>query len=166
MANESSSTTDPAAPRRRQDVDDVDLAILRALRDDARMTMTELASRVSVSRANVYARMARLRERGVIAGYHLRVDPKAVGLEVAALIFVSIEQGRWRDVRDRLVALPEVEFVGLAAGDFDFVVLVRTRSSDELRDVVLGRFAAMPEVRDTRTVFLLDEIDRPPVLPD
>lgn len=165
MKNSSRNPPGMDRGRRRQSVDDVDLAILRALRDDARMPVTEIARRGNVSRANAYKRLDRLTKDGVIEGYHVRVNPRAVGLEVTALILLSIEQGRWREVRDRLVDIPEVQFIGLATGDFDFVVLVRATSVDELRDVVLERFVTMPEVRNSRTVFLLDDIDRGPIVP-
>jgi DNA-binding Lrp family transcriptional regulator len=160
------SRSGPVKPQAaRQIVDAADLAMLRALKEDARMPVTELARRANVSRANAYTRLERLTDAGVIEGYQVRVNPRAVGLEVTALIFLNIEQGRWREVRDRLVDIPEIQFVGLAAGDFDFVVLVRATSADTLRDVVLERFVTMPEVRNSRTVFLLDDIERGPILP-
>lgn len=139
---------------------------MRALRDDGRMTVTELAERVSVSRANAYARLDRLTADGVIDGYQVRINPRAVGLDVAALIFLTIEQPEWRDVRSRLLEIPEVEFVAFATGDFDFIVLVRATNPDELRDVVLERFLALPGIRKTQTVLLLDDIDRGPIIPD
>jgi DNA-binding Lrp family transcriptional regulator len=139
--------------------------LLQVLRDDARLSVTELAKRVNISRANAYARLDRLTTSGVIEGFEVRVDPRAVGLDLTALIFVTVDQSRWREIRDFLAAIPEVEFIGLAAGDFDFVLLVRTTSTDTLRDVVLERFHAIPEVRDTRTVMLLDSVARAPHIP-
>jgi DNA-binding Lrp family transcriptional regulator len=65
-----------------------------------------------------------------------------------------------------LQEIPEVEFIGLATGDFDVVVLVRATSPDELRDVVLEQFHSLPEVRSTRTMLLLDDLDRAPTIPD
>jgi DNA-binding Lrp family transcriptional regulator len=153
-------------PSQRQDVDDVDRAILRALRRDARMSVTDLAREANVSRANAYARLERLTATGVIEGYEVRINPRAIGLEVTALIFLTAEQARWREVRARLQEVPEIEFIGLATGDFDLVVLVRTTSPDVLRDVVLERFHSMPEIRSTRTMLLLDDIDRGPIIPD
>jgi len=150
----------------RQDVDDVDREILRALRDDARMSVTDLARRANVSRANAYARLERLSASGVIEGYEVRINPRAIGLEVTALIFLTAEQARWREVRARLQAIPEIEFIGLVTGDFDLVVLVRTTSPDVLRDVVLERFHSIPEIRSTRTMLLLDDTDRGPIIPD
>ncbi len=166
MVNKTSSPRAEKSAAKRQPVDAIDRAILRALTDDGRIAVTELAERVRISRANAYARLARLESDGVITGYQVRVDPRAVGLEVAALIFLTTEQTEWRQIRERLLEIPEVEFVGFATGDLDFVVLVRAAHTDELRDVVLERFLAVPGVRKTQTVLLLDDVDRGPTIPD
>jgi len=166
MTDVSSRTRGADAGARRQSVDAVDLAILRALRDDGRMTVTQLAQRVNVSRANAYSRLERLGERGVIEGYSVRVDHRAVGLEVTALILLTADQGRWRELMAKLLEFPEIEFVGIATGDFDVAVLVRTTTTDALRDVVLERFHALPEVKSSRTVLLLDDVVRGPIIPE
>ena len=165
MSDGPSNSMGSERTRERQIVDDTDRALLRALTVDGRMPVAELARRANVSRANAYARLERLRSSGVIEGFTVRVDPHAIGLEVSALIFLTVDQARWPQIRDFLAGVPEVEFVGLAAGDFDFVALVRTTSVDTLRDVVLQRFHGIPEVRDTRTVLLLDHFAREPSIP-
>lgn len=165
MSSDPSSRGAGSARPERRIVDDTDREILKALRTDARMPIAEVARRVNVSRANAYARIERLTSSGVIAGYQVRVDPRAIGLEVTALIFLTVEQQHWRTVRDKLIEIPEVEFVALSAGDFDFVVLVRASHTDELRDVILERFMAMPDIKGTRTAFLLDDFSLGPVIP-
>jgi DNA-binding Lrp family transcriptional regulator len=154
------------AAQERQVVDAVDREILRALGEDARMSVAELARRANVSRANAYARIERLTSGGVIEGYEVRVNPRAIGLEVAALIFLTADQAGWREVWAKVQAIPEIEFIGLATGDYDLVVLVRTTSPETLRDVVLERFHSIPEIRTTRTMLLLDDVDRAPAVPD
>lgn len=166
LKNKVSSRVPDSPATQRQSVDTVDRAILRVLSDDARITVTELASRVNISRANAYARLARLETSGVVRGYQVRLDTRAIGLEVAALIFLTVEQPEWRDIREQLLEIPEVEFVGFATGEFDFVVLVRAAHTNELRDVVLERFQALPSIRRTETVLLLDDVDRAPLIPD
>jgi DNA-binding Lrp family transcriptional regulator len=73
---------------------------------------------------------------------------------------VNVEQHAWRELSARLVELPGVEWLGLATGPFDVVLLVRAADMATLRDVVLFRLQSMPEVRATQTVFLLDELSR------
>ncbi len=64
----------------------------------------------------------------------------------------------WADLRDRVLALPNVHWVGLTAGASDFVVLVRAADLDDLRDVVLTELLGVPGVRNTQTAVLLEEV--------
>lgn len=142
-----------------QDVrlDEVDHRILRELRADGRISVNALARAVSVSRATAYHRIARLRDAGVIRGYTVDVDPRKVGLPIAALVMISADQHAWRTAADKIRRLPGVEWLAFTTGAFDFVVLVRAVDVEHLRDVVLGGFQSIDEIRSTQTLFLLDE---------
>jgi DNA-binding Lrp family transcriptional regulator len=132
--------------------------MLDVLRVDGRISMTELAERVGVSRANAYSRFERLRTDGVIEGFTARIDPRRLGLAVHALVTMQVEQHSWRRVRTELLAMDEVEYVAFTTGEFDVVILVRAADVEELRDVILVRLQAMAEVRGTRTILILDEV--------
>lgn len=147
-------TPDAAAPPA---LDDVDRRIVAALVDDGRLSVNELASRVGVSRATAYSRLDRLRSEGVITGFTATVDPTKLGLGVAALILVNVEQNEWRAARDELLHLPGVEYLAFTSGGFDMVALVRVASIEALRDVVLDHLHGATHVRSTQTVFVLDE---------
>lgn len=138
---------------------EADRRLVELLREDGRRSVNELAEQAGISRANAYQRLARLRREGVITGFTARTDARKLGLEVAALVIVSADQGSWRELRSELEALPGAEYVALTAGGFDFVVLVRVPDVDTLRDVVLERLQSMPQVRSTQTMFILDEHD-------
>lgn len=148
----------PVSPRH---LDDVDRRILGTLVDDGRMSVNEVANRAGISRATAYARYDRLVANGVIRGFRADVDPQALGLDVAAMILINIEQGSWPTMRDKISRLPGVEYVAMTSGEFDFVLLVRAPDIAALRDVVLYRLQGMPEVRSTHTVFVLDEERHP-----
>lgn len=139
-------------------VDPTDRALIDRLADNGRVSMNELAAQVGISRANAYQRVNRLRDEGVIRRFTVDVDPKRIGLSVTALILADIEQHSWREIADQVVALPGVEYVGFMTGTFDIMLLVRAADMEELRDVVLERLQAIPEVRSTQTSFILDEL--------
>lgn len=149
----------PVSPR---PLDDVGRRMLGILVDDGRMSVNELAARAGVSRATAYARYDRLVADGVIRGFRADVDPHAIGLDIAAMILINVEQGSWPTTRDKVSQLPGVEYVAMTSGEFDFVLLVRMPDIAALRDVVLYRLQGMPEVRSTHTIFVLDE-ERHPV---
>jgi DNA-binding Lrp family transcriptional regulator len=138
-------------------LDAVDRRILAELQADGRLSVNELAARVSVARATAYQRLQRLEDDGVIRRYSAIVDPARVGLGIAALILVNVDQGDWRDARRRLLELPGAQYLALTSGTFDFVVLVRVPDVETLRDVVLVRLHGLPEVRSTQTVFVLED---------
>ncbi|MFT4658926.1 MAG: DNA-binding Lrp family transcriptional regulator [Candidatus Aldehydirespiratoraceae bacterium] len=141
-------------------LDDIDRKMIDALRRDGRMSAPTLAERLSVGRATAYTRLNRLVDSGIIDGFSARVDPAAVGLTVSALVMVNVRQGLWRDLRSELGALPGVEWLGVATGRFDFVLLVRGSSLEYLRDVALHELQQINGVRSAETIVLLDEIDQ------
>ncbi|MDP1795300.1 MAG: Lrp/AsnC family transcriptional regulator [Acidimicrobiales bacterium] len=138
-------------------LDETDRRLIGLLRDDARLSVSELAVSANVSRANAYNRLARLRDDGVIRRFTVEVDHRAMGDAITALILMDIDQHKWRAVENEVMELPGVEFVALTTGTFDVMVMVRAPDMDTLRDVVLERLQSMPAVRSTQTSFVLEE---------
>jgi DNA-binding Lrp family transcriptional regulator len=141
-------------------LDEIDRAMVRELLVDGRLSVNALAERAHISRATAYGRFKRLCDTGVIRGFSALVDPARVGLPITALILVNVEQNAWQEVRDELKTLPGLEYLAFTSGGFDMVLLVRVPDVVALRDVVLVRLHGSPRVRDTQTIFVLDE-DRP-----
>ena len=148
----------PAVGRSDRPIDDVDRRMVDELRANGRISVSELAERVRVSRANAYSRLDRLQRDGVIDGFGARIDPRRLGLDIAALITITAEQHSWRKLRKELLAMPEVDYFALTTGEFDLCVLVRAPDVETLRDVILVRLQNMPDIRATRTILLLDEV--------
>ena len=138
-------------------LDPVDRQVVEALRADGRMSVNELAAKVNVSRATAYQRLARLRETGVIRRFTVDVDPRRLGLPLAALVLVTVVQHAWREVGERLRRLPGVEWLALSTGSFDYVLLVRAPDVDHLRDVILDGLQSIEGVQSAQTLLLLDE---------
>ena len=88
------------------------------------------------------------------------IDPARVGLPIAALILVNIEQNSWQSIREELAELPGLEYLAFTSGGFDMVLLVRVPDVVALRDVVLVRLHGSQHVRSTQTIFVLDEAER------
>lgn len=142
-------------------LDAVDRRIVAALRADGRLSMRALAERLHVSRANIYTRVERLHREAVITGYHATVDPQRFGLGVSAYVYLKISQASWKSVSAKLLQLPDVDHAALLSGEHDIVLLVRTRDTVTLRDLVLTRLQEMPEVLATQTVLIFDELSEP-----
>jgi DNA-binding Lrp family transcriptional regulator len=138
-------------------LDETDRLIVEALRADGRVSMRALADRVHISRANAYARVARLEQDGVITGYAALIDPVRYGYALSAYVYLDIAQRSWKSVRGQLLGMPEVDHVALVSGEHDILLRVRARDAVSLRDVVLTRLQDIPEVRATQTVLIFEE---------
>ncbi|WP_113700399.1 Lrp/AsnC family transcriptional regulator [Nonomuraea lactucae] len=140
------------------ELDEIDRRIVGLLSGDGRMSIRTVAEQAHISRASAYARLERLRETGVITGFRAVVDPHRYGFPLAAYVAVKLRQRSWKAFSQRLHELPEVEHAALLSAEYDMLLLVRVRDPEDLRDIVLERLHAMPEVVTTQTMFVLDEI--------
>ncbi len=144
-------------------LDPVDRQILRLLRADGRASVR--------ARGRAGPRLAgeRLRrgstgslEDGVIRGFSARIDQERAGQGTSAYITLKIVQDSWRAVREKLQQLPGAAHMALVGGDFDVLLLVHAADNRALRDLVLTRIQAIPEVLSTRTLLVFEETDLEP----
>ena len=141
------------------ELDEIDHQILSELQRDARASMSAVARIAHISRASAYARVNRLIEAGVIAGFSARVDPVKAGLHSSAYVTLSVEQGSWQELRARLIDIPEVAHFALVGGEVDLILLVRARDNHHLRRVVLEQLQAIPAVKSTKTWLIFEDFD-------
>lgn len=133
----------------------MDRQIIAALRDNGRATYAELGRSVGLAASSVHERVAKLEAAGVITGYHAMVDPRAVGLDVTALVGVQpTDTTSDDDVAQALSTFEEVESCYAVAGDDAFVVKVRVSTMDDLEQA-LGRLRKIPGVARTHTTVVL-----------
>jgi DNA-binding Lrp family transcriptional regulator len=155
------STTDDlagaSAGRFAAGLDDIDRAIIAALRRDGRMSVRALADHVHISRANAYARIGRLTEDGIISGFTAELNPRKLGLGTTAYVSITIDQNAWRTISVRLKEIPHVDHFALVGGDYDVLALVRAPDNTALRHVVLESIQDIPGVRATRTWLVFEE---------
>ncbi|MBN6055654.1 Lrp/AsnC family transcriptional regulator [Nonomuraea sp. RK-328] len=148
------------------ELDSVHMKILEILRENGRISVSALAERVGISRANAYTRFEALRADGVIKRFTAEIDHVRTGLGITALIFVTVRQQMWRQFRAELARMPEVEYCAITTGQHDAMIQVRVADVAEVHAMVTDRLANIPAVKATETVFILDEVlRRPYVLP-
>jgi DNA-binding Lrp family transcriptional regulator len=150
----------PAAGQSAGGLDEVNLRILAILRENGRISMSALAERVNVSRASVYNRVEQLTASGVITGFSAQVDPGKVGLDVCALVFVTVHPQSWHRFREGILQMPDVEYCCITTGEHDAMLLVRSLDIGGVHDFVTGVVAARPEVKSVVSVVVLDEVVR------
>ena len=118
-------------------VDAKDLDIVMALQDDARATYADVGKRVGLSASAVHDRVRKLERAGVIRGYRADVDPETVGLGITALVAVTpFDPGQADDLPERVAGFPEVQDCYSVAGEANYILKVRTRSTSDLEDLI------------------------------
>lgn len=131
-----------------------------------RLSTTDLASRVGLTVAPTHRRVRDLEASGAIVGYRAVIDPRALGLNFEALVFVTIKQedrATLLGFEEAAAAVPNILQAYRLFGDPDFLLRVRTTDLEaytRLQDDVL---ATLPGVqRFTSTLVMKDVVgDRP-----
>lgn len=138
-----------------QKIDATDLAIIEELEQDARQTLSEIATKVSLSAPAVKRRIDRLLELGVIAGYTVRVDHAKLGRPLVAFTELRFTGSTpVEEITEIAAATPEVEALFTIAGDPDAIVQIRIADVDRL-NVVIDRFRRSGKVVGTKTLIVL-----------
>ena len=147
-------------------MDEIDLAVLSILQDDARTSNAEIARRVGMAPSAIFERIRKLEERGVIQGYTARIDPHALGLGLLAFVFVRAEEGVGAPQTEQsLAALPEVQEVHHVAGEDCFLVKVRLANTAALGRLLRDGFGAISTIRSTRSTIVLETVKETSHLP-
>lgn len=145
--------------RRYEPLDDIDLVLIRLLRDDARISNAGLAAAAGIAPSTSLTRVRSLIERGVVRGFHADLDPRALGLGLEALISINIRVGARKGIAsfsDEMRRLPEVVQVFFLGGAEDFIIHVATRDTDHARQFVVDNLSAHPSVASTRTSLVFE----------
>ena len=150
------------------ELDKFDIAILRELQADGRLSNAELSARVGLSAAPCWRRVRALEEGGYIKGYRAEIDRHRIGLGVLAFVRLDAERNNanvTRQLEEAIRAVPEVISCHYISGTGTFELQVVSRDlnsfSQFARDVLLN----LPNVKDLHTSFSLGEVKAGGALP-
>ena len=148
------------------EIDLFDRKIIDALREDGRMTVTDLAARVGLSKSPCQVRLRRLIDRGYILGFRAVVDPVKLGLDHVAFTEVKLSDTReaaLEEFRRAVLRIREVEECHMIASSFDYLLKVRTTDIRRYREVLGERISSLPHVASTSTFVAMETIRDAPV---
>ncbi len=120
-------------------LDEINLRVLRELRDQGRIGMAELGRRIGMSAPAVTERVQRLERAGVISGYHAEIDSAALGFPVSAVVRIRPSPGQLQRIPEIARETTEVGECYRITGEDCYLLRLYLRSIDELEDV-LDRF--------------------------
>ena len=148
-------------------MDTTDRKILSELQKDGRLTITELAERVSLSLSPCHRRLRALEQSGAISGYRAHLDAHILGLTFEAVVFVTMRGSN----RDTLAAfeqatadIPNVLQAQRLFGEPDYLLRIVTRDLAAFQQLYDDQLAALPGVqRLTSTIVMKSIVESRPL---
>ena len=149
---------------RQSPLDAVDVAILEALSEDARMPNNRLAERAGVAPSTCLERVRALRRDGVLQGFHAEIDLAALGRPLQAMIAVRLTVHAREQIdafTDAVRALPGVLSIFHMTGVNDYLLWVAAADAQDLREFVVDHLATHPSVAHAETSLIYEHTRGP-----
>jgi Lrp/AsnC family leucine-responsive transcriptional regulator len=143
------------------ELDNFDRKILAVLAEDGRITVTDLARQVGLSKTPCQVRLRRLVDTGVISGFQAVIDPAKLGLDHIAFTEVKLSDTRERALEEfnaSVRRIPEVEECHMIASSFDYLLKVRTADIRRYRIVLGEKISSLPHVASTSTFVAMETV--------
>ena len=136
-------------------MDFIDYKLLACLKENSRENATNIGAKINLSTSAVIERIKKLENSGIIEGYTTLVNQRALGCEIMAFIYVSLEHPKYNEGFIRMInensSISECHYI---AGDFDFILKVITQKGNVLEEI-LNYIKAINGVSLTRTSVVL-----------
>jgi Lrp/AsnC family transcriptional regulator len=149
-------------------LDRTDLRILNALQKDASLSTAEIAQRVGLSQSPCWRRISLLEANGVIRKRVALLSRDKVGLDVLVFTHVKLASHGWQSLpkfKQKVVSFPEVVQCYMVIGDFDFILLVATRTINDYNEFIQKRLSQVPGVQAIESRIVLEEAKNTTELP-
>lgn len=148
-------------PNEPTELDRFDKAILDVLSQNGRISVTDLARQIGLSKTPTQGRLKRLEKSGVILGYRALLDPIRLGLDHVAFVEVRLSDTRESALRafnDAVAKIPEIEQAHMIASHFDYLLKVRTSDMSAYRRFMGETISALPFVSQTSTYVAMEAV--------
>lgn len=142
-------------------IDQIDRRIIEELRGDGRLSVTELARRVGLSKTPCQVRLKRLVKGGYIRGFRAVTDPVKLGLGHIAFAEVKLSDTREKALQEfgkAVMQVREIEECHMIASSFDYLLKVRTADIHSYRRVLGEKISSLPHVSSTSTYVVMETI--------
>ncbi len=149
-------------------LDEIDLALLRSLQTDGRLSNVELARKINLSPPATLTRMRRLEKDGYIRQYTAVVDREKAGYDLLCFIHIAMQMHQYEQVdkfRKLMQKMPEVLECHHITGEYDYLLKVVLRNRKDLERFVVDRLTPIPGVSRIHTSLVFTEVKSTTALP-
>lgn len=131
-----------------------DQTLLSLLKANARMSTTELARRLGVSRTTIQSRLQRLERDGTIAAYTVKLAGEVLRRRITAHVLLAVNPKQAEKVVRTLKAIPFVTAVYALSGGFDYLAVIQGETTQEI-DAIIDQIGRIDGIERTQTSIVL-----------
>ena len=142
-------------------LDTIDLQILRALQENARLTTKELAAKVNLSTTPVFERMKRLEKGGFIKKYVAVLDAEKLGKGFTVFCSVKLKQMNRKVARDFISVIrdiPQVAECYNISGEYDYMLKIQAADMKYYNEFIINVLGTIDSIGSILSTFVMDEI--------
>lgn len=146
-----------------EELDSIDIRILRALQQNAKLTTKELAAQVNLSPSPTFERQKRLEREGYIERYSAVINPRKVGMGFIVFCNIQLKKHGKEIGQQFMAAVQDIEEVTECyntSGDYDFMMKVYVRDMPHYQDFVLNTLGVIDSIGRLSSNFVIGEVKR------
>lgn len=142
----------------KENIDEIDLKILRILMEDAKLSYGDIGEKVFLSPGAVHTRVKKMEHSGIITGSSISIDTKKLGWDIAAFLGIYLEKSEmYDDVALHLKMIPEIVSINYTTGNYSIFVKLMCRDTAHLRSVLHDKIQKVQGIQRTETFISLEE---------
>ena len=139
-------------------IDGIDKAILRAVMNDARTPVLEIARQVGISGAAIHQRMKKLEASGLLAGSKFIINPKVLGYTTMAFVGIYLDKAmRNPEAVKQLKEIPEVLECHYTTGNWSVFIKILCKDNEHLMNVLNKQIQSIKGISRTETFISLNQ---------
>lgn len=116
--------------------DEIDRQIISLLMKNARMPVKEIAKELYLTSPTVSTRIKKLKESGIITGFHTSVDLSSFGYNIKAFVNLEVDPKDKQEFYDFIEKIPNVIECNCVTGDYSMIIEVAFKRTEELDHLI------------------------------
>jgi DNA-binding Lrp family transcriptional regulator len=141
-------------------IDEKEQKILKLLKENSKLTTSQISKKTKIPITTIHNRIKKLEKTGIIKNYTLNLDFEKIEKPIKAFMFVSINQKKTsqEEIGKKIKNISEIEFVDIITGTTDIIVQARTKTINELNELITNKLRNIEGVDKTETMIVLKEV--------
>jgi len=149
-------------------LDAIDNRLLEFLQEDSKMNIKQVAAQLNMTKSPIYERIKRYDKEGIIEKYVAVINRKLISNSMVVFCSVSLDSQKLEEIQkfsEAIIEIPEVMECYLMGGANDFLLKVVVSDLNAYHQFSSGKLAALPNVAQIKSTFVLNEVKRSTVFP-